>query len=155
MIIVMCDITSWTTVGAIGAEHWYAKLYIDDREERETRTVTLEYPVNAIEALTLNELDGFDSYKPGDLSERFRSREHARHYAEAEFRTLFPENAIMFEGIEGLRQPAPVIAWSEGLDEFAIACHRLYWEGIPWTWRDKHKPFLYDLCEKWEKLLNL
>ena len=83
---VFLNLTSFTSIGAIGAEHWYARLRAYDYRDprREVREVT--YRMTAAQARRLSEKDQRRrAYRAGDETERFDTLEQAMTAAKRVF----------------------------------------------------------------------
>ncbi len=104
--IIIVNVTSYTDIGALGAEHFYAKTWTMDTDKNvyylaeNLNTIgiwdkdkeRLMRKIDATEAKYLNKKDGRGSgWKAGDETERFNSLEQVRETVSK----LYPENDII------------------------------------------------------------
>lgn len=115
MKVAFLSVTSWTTCGSIGAEHWYGRIHCGKEE------VELKRRMSTVEAKALNKKDGLwgfsGGYRAGSLTERFPTKESVIEAAKETYKEHFPEAAILLLSSPGIVSAVPVIDAPDGLRE--------------------------------------
>ena len=158
MKIITLEITSWRGI-SFGATHYYAKLKWQDSNERfEIGSRDVEHPLDQAGADALNEYDGWDSYKPGDMSSRISSREDAIASGIKLARELHGDNILVRDGLYSDAQPIRTVyaPTSEILAEFNKVENAWFdiWDNAgydPWS---THEDQLDPINEEWFALLK-
>lgn len=104
---IFVNITSWTRVGSVGAEHFYAKVTTFESDKNiydlarewfnceitDYEEVQLQKPLTSEGSQYLNKKCGFGSiYKKGDMDDRFDSIEEIMEYTKKQY----PQTDIAF-----------------------------------------------------------
>lgn len=99
------EITSFLYCGALGAEHYYGKLWTYDESKEDWRNQIwkeeLKQPMSQKMASYLNKKDGYSkwrAYHKGDLTDRFDSKEDIYKAAIKFFTAKFGKNITIEDG---------------------------------------------------------
>jgi hypothetical protein len=159
--IVYCDITSFTEIGSIGAEHWYGKLKQGwgDWNLAYDNQVELLHPLTQKEATYLNKKSNnkFSRYKKGELSHRFDTEEEVEKFAINIWREKFPDGLVLISGSSGTCQPQKPL---DAVDKKLLGKLVVIWNKFKPFWEDgndgwdKHEKPMRLLCSQWYKLLG-
>jgi len=118
------EISSWTWIGSIGAEHFYGKIKIDKPSE----TIELEHKMSAKMAKYLNKKDGtedFCRYRQGETTNRFDTEDEVILFGLTYFKTRFPKG-ILIQGDHCIRSAMyPVIYVPEELQSWMDKVNKL------------------------------
>ena len=118
------EISSYTWIGSIGAEHFYGKLRIEKPEER----IELRHKMSAKMAKYMNKKDGtrsFCKYKPGELTHRFDTEEEVTLFGLHYFKTRFPKG-ILIKGDHCVASAMyPIIYVPKELEKWAAKANKL------------------------------
>jgi hypothetical protein len=126
------DITSFTYIGSIGAEHYYGKIIFTDKS---IERFDLQHPLTQKEAIHLNKKDGdikiFHRYKRGELSDRFETENDVINYGIKLFKEKYSDY-ILILGNNCARSAVPLIYWPNKLNKLAVKINKLAdkWEKI-------------------------
>lgn len=118
---VFCWLEITSFGAALGAEHFYGHLRMEDLRYQEIR-----YKLSAKQAKALNRKDGYAVYKPGDLSDRYWSKIELIADALKQWRDAFPEAEVLIRGSCGTASIQPWLAVKPGLEKMLEAVMRLY-----------------------------
>ena len=144
MKAVYLRITSWAGV-SIGAEHFYGSLTCNSPHSK----VEVSKPMSQEEVDTLNKKDNWDSYKVGDLTERFDTEDDVRQRAIEILKVHFPDCELLFEGSSCCSDPCKVVIapepmFTEGNRLYAAAKKIGFW--------DNDEKAMHKLADEWDKL---
>lgn len=142
------EISSYTGI-SIGATHFYGKLIFYNGDKREDHELRRE--LSASEARLLNKIDDFASYRPGQSTERFDSREDVIAQAVTEYKTIFPTATALICGSSSTLDPQRVLDGPAELMKKLNSLHRQaeridYWERNPSK--------MQEICDKWDLLIG-
>jgi hypothetical protein len=148
--VVRLDITTWVGTCAIGAQHWYGKLKwhdegnLDDWHEHE-----LQYVMNAKQARDMNRGDEWATYKAGEESGRFWSREDVVKKALEQWQKLVPHGKVLLECDTASCGPCEILAGPPKLVRLGNQLWRAD-DKAGWDWNKKRE--IVD--KQWQKLFN-
>lgn len=105
--LVVLQVSSYTELGSIGAEHWYGKLLCDDggvRKDFELKRILSDQ--KEIDHLNdKDETSDFSAWKVGDETNRFKSRLDVENFAISNWKTAFPEHDALVVGLFASADP--------------------------------------------------
>jgi hypothetical protein len=143
---VVLEVTSFTFIGSIGAEHYYGKLkrYVGGFDD----IVEVSMPMTQDDADKLNRKDQCDTYQAGDSTIRFDSEEAVVRRARQVWRKHFPKARVLFLGRSGVMQPQKVLV---GPAAYKKAVNAMWRRMERLDWRDNEDE-MSKLCEAFYKL---
>lgn len=116
------EISSFTYIGSLGAEHYYGSLYCQVGDKLQIRE--LEYEVDEQTAQKLNKNDGY-VYEVGEKTIKFFSEEEVKDAAIRQFSVLFPTAKILINGSYAVADPQEVLVGPEPFKKEANQLVRL------------------------------
>jgi hypothetical protein len=126
---VYFELSSFTYIGSIGAQHFYGQLKARDYNHPDKERIKLTYTMSAKQARRMNEIDEnrvFTRYKRGDLSERFDTEADVKASALRTFEERYlPHGGVLIDGEDILNCPK-VRAWPSELEERIARVNELH-----------------------------
>ncbi len=117
---VYFEISSFTYIGSIGAQHFYGTLKVRDYNHPDKEEIKLAYPMSAKQAHRMNRIDerrGGLNYKPGELSERFDTEAEVEACAKKTFTERYlPQGGVLILGDDIYNCPK-ILVWPPAQDK--------------------------------------
>jgi hypothetical protein len=92
--LVVLQVSSYTTLGSINAEHWYGRLYCIDESGRKSHELNRKL-TDQKEVAYLIGKDGFTGWKVGDETNRFKTREDVEREAVRQWKKFPAYDALV------------------------------------------------------------
>jgi len=110
--LVVLQVSSYTTLGSINAEHWYGKLHCIDESGRKSHELKRNL-IDQKEVDHLNEKDEtaeFSAFKIGSETNRFQTRKDVEDEAVRQWRDAFPGYDALVVGMTAVADPQRPLA---------------------------------------------
>jgi len=110
--LVVLQVSSYTEIGSIGAEHWYGKLHCIDESGRKSLELKRKL-ADKKEIDHLNEKDetsDISAWKAGDETNRFQSRKDVEDEAVRQWEGAFPDYDALVVGLTAVADPQRPLA---------------------------------------------
>jgi hypothetical protein len=118
---VFCWLEITSFGAALGAEHFYGKLRMEDLRYQEIR-----YKLSAKQAKALNRKDDWSGYRAGQMSDRYWSKIELIADALKQWRDAFPEAEVLIRGSCGTASIQQWLAVRPGLEKMMDAVNALF-----------------------------
>lgn len=105
--LAVLQVSSYTEIGSIGAEHWYGKIHCVDESARKSHELKRKL-ADQKEVDHLNEKDGtseISAWKIGDEVNRFNSRKDVETEAIRQWKAAFPDYDALVVGLTAVADP--------------------------------------------------